>query len=295
MSPLPGWMVGGQSVALNFSNNDLAVQLNFALFNGAGGFVLKPAEMRPSVPNPSEPHEGGDDSDALWPPAHSRLHRASVEIVSLHNLPKRGERRPRYAGSRSACHDYHVELSGEVAPPDDLEPSWPSVQISLHPIGGFCTISTKKPLRENHGTQYDLLPAISGGGMNVAYNQTVHCVAAQPYATFVRVSVTDRGQETAYETAVLGRLRRGYRVFHMRSLLGTRIELCYLFVKISFGTERNLWLTPRDVRMLVSQQEQLRESRTSCAGCVDADEQRVTQREAQLSRLTQRSSVGMKV
>eukprot|EP00966_Prymnesium_polylepis_P209417 4851087-Prymnesium_polylepis.3 len=51
----------------------------------------------------------------------------------------------------------------------------------------------------------------------------------------------------------------------------------------------------RQVRMLVSQQEQLRESRTSCAGCVDADEQRVTQREAQLSRLTQRSSVGMKV
>ena len=89
--------------------------------------------------------------------------------------------------------------------------------------------------------------------MNAAYgesvHQNIHCVAAEPHATIVRVSVTDGGQEVAYETAVLGRLRGGYRVLQMRSVLGTRIELCYLFIKISFGSEPNLWATPRQLRM----------------------------------------------
>ena len=46
MSPLPGWLAGAQNVCLNFSDNDLAVQLHFALFDGSGGYVLKPPEMR---------------------------------------------------------------------------------------------------------------------------------------------------------------------------------------------------------------------------------------------------------
>eukprot|EP00966_Prymnesium_polylepis_P206445 4783363-Prymnesium_polylepis.1 len=33
----------------------------------------------------------------------------------------------------------------------------------------------------------------------------------------------------------------------MRSLLGTRIELCYLFVRISFGSTRQLWPSARQV------------------------------------------------
>ena len=83
--------------------------------------------------------------------------------------------------------------------------------------------------------------------MNAPFAETVHCVAAEPHATFLRISVADSGQEVAYETAVLGRLRPGYRVLQMRGLLGTRIELCYLFVRISFGSEPNLWPTPRQV------------------------------------------------
>ena len=61
------------------------------------------------------------------------------------------------------------------------------------------------------------------------------------------MSVTDGGQEVAYETAVLGRLRHGYRVIQLRSLQGTRIELCYLLVRVSFGEELNLWPTSRQV------------------------------------------------
>ena len=94
------------------------------------------------------------------------------------------------------------------------------------------------------------IPAVKGNGMNAAFDQTVHCIAAEPDATLFRVSVSDgSGQEVAYEKAVLGRLRRGYRILQLRSPLGTRIELCYLFVKISFGSEPNLWATPWHIRI----------------------------------------------
>ena len=42
MSPLPCWLAGAQHVCLNFSDTDTAVELHFALFEGRGGYVLKP-------------------------------------------------------------------------------------------------------------------------------------------------------------------------------------------------------------------------------------------------------------
>ena len=55
----------------------------------------------------------------------------------------------------------------------------------------------------------------------------------------------DRFNEVAFETAVVGRLRRGYRVLELRSLFGTRIELCYLFVRVALGSQPHLWPSPR--------------------------------------------------
>ena len=49
----------------------------------------------------------------------------------------------------------------------------------------------------------------------------VHCVASEPSYTVLRISVWERGQEVAFETCVLGALRRGYRCLEMRSRLGT--------------------------------------------------------------------------
>jgi len=60
--------------------------------------------------------------------------------------------------------------------------------------------------------------------------------------------VLDDGRETAYASAVLGRLQRGFRVFQLRSLLGTRIELCYLFVHINLGSCENNWPSARQLR-----------------------------------------------
>ena len=51
----------------------------------------------------------------------------------------------------------------------------------------------------------------------------MHCLAQCPRETILRVAVHEGEVEVAYETAVLGRLRRGYRVLQLRSPHGTRI------------------------------------------------------------------------
>ena len=101
----------------------------------------------------------------------------------------------------------------------------------------------------------EMIVAAIGGrdGMPVVFGQSVHCVAAEPHATFLRVAVEDRGRQVAFETAVLGRLKYGFRIFQLRSLLGTRIELAYLLVRISFGVEDGVpWGTARQVRLRAS-------------------------------------------
>jgi len=253
MSPLPGWLSGGHCVALNFSDVDLAVQLHFALFNGSGGYIAKPSDMQGHAFEEERSRRNGDDDfrwrDAYWPPPRGKLHRTTISLLSLHCLPKRKERRPCYDGSRRACHGFLPELSGTSAPADNLETSSPQISLSLHPIGGFCTISDKLPLPLRVESEFTTATAV-GNGMNAAFGDVVHCVAAEPQATFLRVSVIDAGQEVCYEICVLGRLKHGFRVLQMRSLLGTRIELCVLFVQIIFGSgERNQWQTARQLRL----------------------------------------------
>ena len=134
MSPLPGWLAGAHHVALNMSNNDLPLQLHHSLFNGTGGYVLKPLEMR---------------CGRAWPPPRTHLHRATIRILSVHNLPKHGEARPRVEGRRRTCHRYFAsELSGTSTPPTNGEVSSPAVTVSLHAIGGFCAVASQLPLTQ---------------------------------------------------------------------------------------------------------------------------------------------------
>jgi len=262
MSPLPCWLAGVQSVALNMSNNDLAVQLHFAMFKGSKGYVLKPVEMRKhsemnslNSPNDSDWHDYDADceTDHYWPPPRERLKRLSIEVISLHNLPKRQEHRPRFNGSRGKCHDYVHELSGPIVAPNNSEPDSPSLAISLHPIGGFCGVSKVLPPPMNMSTSMTT-SAVQGKGLNAQFLETVHCFAAEPSTTVFRVEVKCSTQ-LAYETAVLGRLRCGYRIFQLRGLYGTRIELCYLFVRITMGTTINLWNSPRQAQILALRRE----------------------------------------
>jgi len=247
MSPIPAWLAGAQCVCLNMSNTDLAIQLHFALFNGSRGFVLKPAQMRAAPPATDGTPDGLHSDSHFWPLPRETLHRTSIEVLSLHQLPKLGEQRPRYSGSRSECHEFASELSGVPAPPNDLDPSCPQLTFQIHPIGGFGVVSKVLPIPHDRKVQIALSPG--DNGMNSEIGETAHCIAAEPLTTILRISVTDTEsmQELAYETAVLGRLRSGYRVFQFRGPLGTRAELCYLFVRISLGEEAHMWPTAREL------------------------------------------------
>jgi hypothetical protein len=228
MSPLPGWLAGTQSVCLNFSpiegKSDLQVQLHFALFDGSGGYVLKPDEMKFREPSDlsgddagtaapqgvfqkiqsqisnvselsrtfstlsdmrctetddvrgadrrdvrgadSEDVHGDISKDCFWPPPRKRLHRTTIEVISLHNLVtvrplplasrparrlpserdtllssplrswQRREQRPRYNGIHQDCHDHVPQFSGQSIPPHDGDPSCPEITLSLYSIGG---------------------------------------------------------------------------------------------------------------------------------------------------------------
>jgi len=311
MSPLPGWLAGTQSVCLNFSpiegKSDLQVQLHFALFDGSGGYVLKPDEMKFREPSDlsgddagtaapqgvfqkiqsqisnvselsrtfstlsdmrctetddvrgadrrdvrgadSEDVHGDISKDCFWPPPRKRLHRTTIEVISLHNLVTRREQRPRYNGIHQDCHDHVPQFSGQSIPPHDGDPSCPEITLSLYSIGGFFAMSSVLPIPQ-HRTETELTLPAATNGLNAYIGERIHCVAAEPHAVFLRIGVVDGRRELAFEVAVLGRLRRGYRVMCLRAPLGTRIELAYLFLRIDLACDvPNLWAPPRHVRI----------------------------------------------
>jgi hypothetical protein len=117
------------------------------------------SEENPQPRNGDEIAETDHNDDAFWPPPRDTLHRTTFALLSLHNLPKvckmpatwriwlaptnappnvsqRCERRPRFDGSRGACHGYAPELSGASTPPNDVAHYSPCLTLSLHPIGG---------------------------------------------------------------------------------------------------------------------------------------------------------------
>jgi len=249
MDPLPCWLAALQHVALSLGTTDLATSLHHALFHGGtGGFVLKPAEMRDAVASGavtgshicSSTSRAADDRAKCWPPPRDKLYLATVDLISLVHLPKRSESRPQLlTGSRSLCHAYEPELSGTRMAPDRCEPSSPSIVLAVHGIGGFHAVSGSLPLTGRPHAEYRT-SAVPHNGLNAPFGETVYCLAAEPQETFLRVSILDGGLEVAFETAILGRLRRGYRVFRLRcAQTGTRIELAFLFVRISTMTETN--------------------------------------------------------
>jgi hypothetical protein len=66
-------------------------------------------------------------------------------------------------------------------------------------LTGFCAVSSMLPLSQSVETEATLDP--KDNGMNADFGEELHCIAAEPLATFVRVSVGDGVQEVAYETA----------------------------------------------------------------------------------------------
>ena len=74
------------------------------------------------------------------------------------------------------------------------------------------------------------LRAGNASGLYARFGQPVHCIAAEPHATFLRIGVAEDDAEVAYEIVVVGRLRRGYRVLQYATLL------CSGSNRMAFGT-----------------------------------------------------------
>ena len=92
--------------------------------------------------------------------------------------------------------------------------------------------------------------AVEKSGFNACFSNElpVHCLAAEPRETLLRVGVWDHGTLVAYDTLVLGTLRAGHRCIQLRSRLGTRIELCHLFVHVALGEEVNMGASSVELR-----------------------------------------------
>ena len=244
--PLLPWTMGVQMVALNLQVNDLPTQLHHALFalGGGLGYVLKPAELR------------GPGED--FPPAREVVTRLALRIISLHQLPTAGERRPHTAGRRAASHEHVRHLTDSSVPTkaSAAAVSSPSVRVELHALAGFCCASeAERPTGSDIPTQFKTAP-VRGNGLAAYYGDTVHCIAAEPLSTVLRVVVVDGESEVAYETAVLGALRTGYRCFQLRQpRTGTRIELCSLLVHIEATEEPHLWAEAETLRKQVMRQQ----------------------------------------
>jgi len=220
MDPLPCWRLGAQMVALNYQTNDTPVQLNRALFalDSGYGYVLKPPELR----------SAGDE----WPPSRENLKCFSLQILGLHRLPTRREHRPVLASSLH--HAFEPALSGHPAPPDPTGAVQnAAVSVELHTVGGFCCISRTLPLPNR--TVHRMVVQLTS-----RHAPTLHCLAAEPRETILRVCVHDGEAVVAYEAVVLGALRAGYRCLLLRSSNGTPIRLCALLLHIKESVEPNM-------------------------------------------------------
>jgi hypothetical protein len=187
-----------------------------------------------------------------------------VQLLSLHQLPANQERRPCVTQGL----EYEQHLTGSEHPPVCGAVSSPKITLELHTIGGFCCVSHVLPA-DDGVTRSASTEQVDGNGFNARFGGTFHCLAAEPNETILHLAVWDRGEMVAYETAVLGTLRSGYRSLQLRDMLGTKIELCFVAVHVDLGTEPHLYAAKRELndrivqqqRTIEEQREELRELR----------------------------------
>lgn len=209
-------------------------------------------------------------SPPQWPPQQKRTVRcATVQLLSLHQLPKRKEARPLY----EPHHAYVNKLNDTSEPPSAASVSSPALTVELFSIGGYsCTAAELPPPKRSAGTPLPTRMSstpVFDDGLHPQFNLKVHCLAAEPAETLLRVSVQDlthssvqdstvgtvesalfasnakvecRGHaaadhqhDVAYEAVVLDALRPGYRCLPLRSRVGCRINMCCVYMHVSIS------------------------------------------------------------
>jgi len=199
---------------------------------GIDGDVLeRPAA--PKLPTPS------------WPPQREELHRATITIHSVHYLPSRKEQRPHFQTHEHFESGKGIGSSGPIQTQAGNVSS-PSVSVELHAIGGVACVATSLPPAEV--TLRHVTHTVERNGLNPRFNATVHCLAAEPMETVLRVAVIDGDKEVAYETVMLGTLRHGWRALTLRDMKATRIDFCVVLVNVAIGTNPPDILLPPDLQ-----------------------------------------------
>ncbi|KOO23243.1 phosphoinositide-specific phospholipase c [Chrysochromulina tobinii] len=125
------------------------------------------------------------------------------------------------------------------------------------------SLNSDNPPTEDAGTAFSTSAAIANG-LNPVFHELVHCLAAEPNETVLKLGIVDADVEVAFATVVLGLLRPGYRSVQLRSRHGTRIRLCSLLVHIELANElspitsqRDLMLEMRRQQLVISEQEKV--------------------------------------
>lgn len=211
------WAAGVQLVALNVQTWDSAMMLDEALFqlNGGCGYVLKP----------QLPPRGETLSCGVL---------LTLRVICASNLPKtRDERlvaRP--------WDEWHPQ--GAFAP-QPLQPAniiSPSCEVEL--IGGLVGSEDAEMLEERWSR---CTSTVANNGLNPSWaEEEFRCACYTPDSSFLKLSVYNARHQLmgkpgrqllAYEAALVGALRPGYRSVQMRCPNGgSPIESCSLLVHI---------------------------------------------------------------
>eukprot|EP00965_Chrysotila_dentata_P150633 4976267-Pleurochrysis_carterae.AAC.1 len=89
------------------------------------------------------------ESKPAWPPARLQLHVVTLRLLTLFQLPARGEERPFLKGLRQRAHAYVGELSYQGQKSKKQTGAgkvfFPTLAVELHAIGGFHAVSPTLP------------------------------------------------------------------------------------------------------------------------------------------------------
>ena len=160
-------------------------------------------------------------------------------------------------------HLYLPELSGQSVPPSCGGLAWPSVGLSVHPIGGFAAIaSSLEQLKRTGGGSFSQrlrTPSCGGarGGLSATLDAQAHVLVAEPAEALLRLAVLDGETELAYEALVVGAMRSGYRCIPMRHpASGSPIDGCALLVHVSRSRAPSAWIDDHEeLRETIARQQ----------------------------------------
>ena len=196
--PIPYWKKGIQFVALNWQTNDVALQLNEAMFDSRIGYVLKPSNLLPSA-------------SSWFSKLKNRLNLEEVQLLSFEFTIISAQQLPRPKGLKSEeSFDPYVEI--EVFLCDSGLPSSSSFFFTSSSSSSSVSSSSskKRSLPGSAFTEFKWRsPCVIDNGFNPIWNSSwqVQINRDDYHFVFVRFSVHSGENVFAVYTARLRNFR----------------------------------------------------------------------------------------